>query len=331
MAEIVFGAGTSHSPMLLLDAAGWRAWADARDPHMTDLADGDGVVRSFDEWVERDGDRMQPELSPEVFASKVERCRRGVDELARRIAAADLDTLIIVGDDQGEHLGTANLPPFLVYHGETLVNGPSPFGDDAPPMMKVIGEGYYEPEGERTYPVDSTLARHIVEHLLDHDFDIASSDRLPAERPEGHAFQFIHRHLAPPDLACIPVMLNTYMPPAQPRARRCVQFGAALRAAVEAFDDARRVGVIGSGGLSHFIVSEDLDRRVLDACAKSDLDALADIPERVLQSGTSEIKNWIAAAAACTHLRFDVIDYIPGYRTPAGTGTGLAFATWEAA
>jgi hypothetical protein len=24
-----------------------------------------------------------------------------------------------------------------------------------------------------------------------------------------------------------------------------------------------------------------------------------------------------------------VVDYIPGYRTPAGTGTGMAFATWK--
>lgn len=331
MAEIVFGAGTSHSPMLLLDAAGWRSWAQARDPHMTDLADGDGAVRSYEAWTEHHGATMRPELTDAVLESKVERCRRGVAELRRRIAAARLDTLIVIGDDQGEHLGTANLPPFLVYHGEALVNGPSPFGADAPPMMKVIGDGYYEPDGERRYPVDSALARHLVEHLLDHDFDIASSDRLPADRPEGHAFQYVHRHLAPADLATVPVMLNTYMPPAQPRARRCVQFGVALRAAVDAFDGDRRVGVLGSGGLSHFIVCEDLDRRVLDACATNDLDTLAKIPESALQSGTSEIKNWMATAAACTHLRFDIIDYVPGYRTPAATGTGLAFATWEAA
>jgi hypothetical protein len=24
-----------------------------------------------------------------------------------------------------------------------------------------------------------------------------------------------------------------------------------------------------------------------------------------------------------------VLDYIPGYRTPAGTGAGMAFARWE--
>jgi len=91
----------------------------------------------------------------------------------------------------------------------------------------------------------------------------------------------------------------------------------------------RRVGIVASGGLSHFLVSEDLDHRVLEACAAGDTDTLAAIPEVVLQSGTSEIKNWITVAAACQGLHFKLIDYIPGYRTLAGTGTGLAFATWQ--
>jgi hypothetical protein len=26
---------------------------------------------------------------------------------------------------------------------------------------------------------------------------------------------------------------------------------------------------------------------------------------------------------------FTLVDYIAGYRTPAGTGTGMAFAYWE--
>ena len=329
MADIVFGAGTSHSPMLLFDAQGWLAWGESRDPQMTDLAGGDGAVRPFQEWVEHNQERMRAELTDEVLASKVARCAAAVAELARRIAAASLETLIIVGDDQSEHLFTSNLPPFLVHHGDGLPNGPSPFGENAPALMQAMGRGYYEPNGPCTYDVDTSLARHLVEHLLDAGFDIASSDRLPGDRPEGHAFQYVHRHLAPAGVATVAIMLNTYLPPAQPRARRCVQLGSALRTAVAAVEDDRRVGIIASGGLSHFLISEDLDRRVLGACAAKDLDALGAIPEAVLQSGTSEIKNWMVAAAACGHLDFDLIDYVPGYRTPAGTGTALAFATWS--
>lgn len=331
MAELVFGAGTSHSPMLLLDADGWREWALPRDASMTDLADGDGVVRSYHQWVERNAEQVQPELADEVLREKVKRCAEGLAELRRRIAAADLDALIIVGDDQGEHLGPTNLPPILIFHGPELVNGLSPLGDDASPLLRTITEGYFEPAGERTYPVDVALAKRLIDQLLDNGFDVATSSSLPAARPEGHAFQYVHRHLTPAGLPTVPILLNTYMAPAQPRARRCIELGKAIGAAVTAMDDGRRVGIIGSGGLSHFLVSEDLDRRVLDACAKHDTESLASIPEAALQSGTSEIKIWMTVAGACGGLEFDLIDYVAGYRTPAGTGTGLAFATWGAA
>ena len=330
MADLVFGAGTSHSPMLILDADGWRAWAATRDTTMTDLADGDGIVRPYDEWAARNGDRLAAELTDDAVADKVRRRTAALHELRDRIAAAALDALIIVGDDQGEHLGPSNLPPILIHHGDHLTNTPSPLGDETPLLMRTVMDGYFEPDTERAYPVDVALAEHLVDRLLDAGFDIATSNELPAARPEGHAFQFVHRHLTPPGLATVAILLNTYMPPAQPRARRCVQLGAAIGDAVAAMDGARRVGILASGGLSHFLVSEDLDRRVLDACAKHDTETLADIPEPVLQSGTSEIKNWITVAGACGDLRFDLIDYIAGYRTPAGTGTGLAFATWEA-
>jgi Catalytic LigB subunit of aromatic ring-opening dioxygenase len=329
MADLVFGAGTSHSPMLILDADGWRAWAATRDTTMTDLADGDGIVRPYDDWTARNGDRLAAELTDNAVADKVRRRTAALHELRDRLTDADLDTLIIIGDDQGEHLGPNNLPPILIHHGDHLTNTPSPLGDDTPILMRTVMDGYFEPDTERAYPVDVALAEHLVDRLLDAGFDIATSNELPAARPEGHAFQFVHRHLTPPGLATVAVLLNTYMSPAQPRARRCVQLGAAIAEAVAAMNGPRRVGILASGGLSHFLVSEDLDLHVLDACAKHDTDTLAAIPEPVLRSGTSEIKNWITVAGASSHLQFDLIDYIAAYRTPAGTGTGLAFATWE--
>lgn len=329
MGEIIFGAGTSHSPMLLLEAGQWREWGERGDAAFTDLTDVDGVQRSFDEWSELRRDRIEPELDDTVLRQKSERCTNATRELAHRIADASLDALIIIGDDQGEHLDNSNLPPILIHHGAFAPNTPTPTPDDAPSILRTVSAGYYEPDGPRDYPIDVGLAEHLIDQLIDRGFDIATSARLPADRAEGHAFQYIHRHLTPPDLPTVLVLLNTYMPPAQPRAQRCVELGAALRSAVESVPDRKRVGIIASGGLSHFLVDEELDRLVLDACAKGDTEALTRIPEKVLQSGSSEIKNWIVVAAACTPLDFDLIDYVPGYRTPAGTGTGLAFATWS--
>ena len=89
------------------------------------------------------------------------------------------------------------------------------------------------------------------------------------------------------------------------------------------------MAVIASGGLSHFVVDEALDRRVLDGITARDATSLGGLSRDQLRSGTSEILNWITAAGALEGLTATVLDYVPGYRTPVGTGAGMAFAYWE--
>jgi len=91
-----------------------------------------------------------------------------------------------------------------------------------------------------------------------------------------------------------------------------------------------RVAVVGSGGMSHFTINEDFDRTFLDALGKRDREFLTGIPQNILMSGTSEMRNWIAAAGALfdTDLTGETIDYIPCYRSEAGTGTAQGFVTW---
>ena len=84
-----------------------------------------------------------------------------------------------------------------------------------------------------------------------------------------------------------------------------------------------------SGGLSHFIVDETLDRQVLSALQRRDAQTLRSIPQAALNSGSSEIRNWIMAAAALDAMPMRWAEYYPARRTPAGTGTGIAFATWQ--
>ena len=86
--------------------------------------------------------------------------------------------------------------------------------------------------------------------------------------------------------------------------------------------------MLASGGLSHFLVDEALDRAILKACADKNAAFLQQLPRNKLMAGSSEILNWIAVAGAVEHLDMDWFDYVPGYRTPAGTGTGMSFATW---
>jgi 3-O-methylgallate 3,4-dioxygenase len=89
------------------------------------------------------------------------------------------------------------------------------------------------------------------------------------------------------------------------------------------------VAIMASGGLSHFFVDEELDRQVLDALAKNDGEALIALPAAKLESGNSEIRNWIATAGAVEHLPMHLVDYVPSYRSEAGSGVGMAFAVWQ--
>ena len=165
---------------------------------------------------------------------------------------------------------------------------------------------------------------------LGEDFDIASSKSLRPGEGEGHAMAYVHRHVmdAKKPVPIVPVFLNTYFPPNQPSPRRCYKLGQAVRRAVEAFPGDARVGVLASGGLSHFLVDEELDRAILKALADKDRAFLQTLPRHKLHAGSSEILNWVAIAGAAEGIDLGWFEYVPGYRTPAGTGTGMSFATW---
>jgi len=67
----------------------------------------------------------------------------------------------------------------------------------------------------------------------------------------------------------------------------------------------------------------------MTAIRDRDGDALRTIPRRKLNSGNSEIRNWIVVAAAAEALTPTWQHYEPCYRTLAGTGCGMGFATWS--
>jgi 3-O-methylgallate 3,4-dioxygenase len=78
------------------------------------------------------------------------------------------------------------------------------------------------------------------------------------------------------------------------------------------------------------VVDEEFDSSVLRAIQEADVDALSRIPDAMFQSGTSEIKNWIVVAGAMAEagLSMRIVDYVPCYRSEAGTGSAMGFAQW---
>ena len=91
------------------------------------------------------------------------------------------------------------------------------------------------------------------------------------------------------------------------------------------------MALIASGGLTHFVVDEELDRRVLAALDPLDTAAYEAMPESWFQGNTAEIKSWLVVAAAMKEagLHVDLREYTACYRTPAGTGSGMGFVAWS--
>jgi len=326
MAKLVLGIGTSHTPMLNTPAEEWPCFID-RDG-VRDFLDKEGRPASYEELLTRVEPQVAGELTPQRFAARYAEAQAGVDHLKEAVRRAELDALIVVGDDHKEIYHDDNLPAFVVYHGETIRNVPLN-GFSGPDWARRAPARYYEEKEPREYPVESRLALHLIGELVDREFDPVASDALPEGKGEGHAFAFVRKRLMEDQsLPVVPVFINTYFPPNQPTPRRCYKLGQAIREAVESYPSDARIGIVGSGGLSHFVVDEELDRGVIDACKRKDANALQSLPRRKLNSGSSEIRMWICAAGAAEHLDVTWSSYVPGYRTPAGSGTGLGFALW---
>jgi hypothetical protein len=329
MAELVAAFGSSHSVMLAATRDDWIANFCKTDPGMP-LIDKHGQKRSYEELLAQAPRGAVELVTPENMGAGFDRTMNAIAELKRQIQSVALDALIVVGDDQHELFQDSMMPSLAIYYGATIRNAtrPGPMPED---WYARAQARRYEPQADAHYPVDAALAQHVIEFLSTAEFDVCALRQIPPDEHEGHAFSYIHRtYLAGRTLPIVPVFINTYYAPNPITPKRCIRLGAGLHRAVAAFPGDARVGVFASGGLSHFIVDEELDRAVLEALRAHDLDYLAKLDPKRLQAGSSEIRGWICAAAASVsaglHLKWS--DYIPAYRTPALTGIGLGFARW---
>ena len=331
MARLVAAFGSSHSIMLVSQREDWMHGFRQIDTKNPFYFDKQGNKTDYAALLAATPPGEAERLaSPEILSQRYDVAQAAMDELHRRIVAARLDVLLIVGDDQTELFHTTNNPAIAIFHGPTIRNTAREPAHPDDNWVKSARMWRHEPETDREYPVKSDLAAWLTRQLCDRDFDITAMDGLEPGQSEGHAFQYVHRRLLKDHtLPVIPVILNTFDPPNQPTPRRCVALGRALRELVAEWPEDLRVGVIASGGLSHFVVDEALDQHVLGALRDKDSAALAALDPKLLQAGSSEIRNWIVVGEMARELDVEWVEYIPGYRSPALTGTGFAFAAWR--
>jgi 3-O-methylgallate 3,4-dioxygenase len=328
MARLVAAYGSSHSLMLVTTREDWLQRFRVSDRRMP-LYDRAGNDLAYDDLLMLAPDDAEKRVRPEIISKAFDDTHKAIARLKAEIENADLDALIIVGDDQHELFDDSLMPAFAIYYGENIRNAGAP--DELPEdWYKRAQMKRREPGGEVIYPCHAGLARHLIEGFTRRGADVTALKKLRDDQHEGHAYSYIHRtYLQERRIPVVPVFLNTYYPPNPPTPKRCVELGRQMAELIAEFPGDMRVGLIASGGLSHFVVDEELDRSLIEAFHAKDLDYLASLDPERLKAGSSEIRSWLLVAAAAGALDLGWMEYVPAYRSPALTGTGLGFAVWS--
>src|SRR5262249_30202992 len=193
------------------------------------------------------------------------RCHVAMEKLADKWDEIGADVAVILGNDQDEIYDTAQLnPAFMVFFGDTIPSYPqSEEAKKKLPPGVAEGEHGHAAEVYKEYRGAPDLASHIITTLMEHEFDVAASKVWPERARNGasHAFGHIYRQVMRDKVVPnVPIYQNTFFPPNQPTAKRSYRFGQIIKTAIDSWDSDKRVAVLASGGMSHFVIDEDFDR-----------------------------------------------------------------------
>jgi hypothetical protein len=330
MAEIVLGMGASHGPLLSTPPEQWDLRADADRRNKAHWYRG--KTYDYESLLKERAPGFAREVTIDVRRERHSACRAAMEQLSQKFRQVAPDAVVIVGNDQREFFTEELTPSITVYRGKDIRNVQQHHEEASGLNVAEVGNA---PEESATYPGAPDLADHILRSLADEDFDLAQSNTTPQNAIRHgipHAFGFLYHSIlgdTPPP--SVPVILNVHYPHNQPKTARCLELGRALQRAIRSFTGYKRVAMMASGGLTHFVVDETLDQKVLDAMSTGNEEALTQIPENVFKVGTAEIKNWfpVIAAMNAEGRRYHQVDYVPCYRSEAGTGNAMAFVYWD--
>ena len=337
MAEIVLGVWTTHGPQLSTTPEQWmlRVPADRKRKHWFK-----GREYSFEELADmRRTENLAEKSGLESRTRNHAACQAAIARVAQIWKEVNPDVCVVFGNDQRELVLPEMQPAYTIFHGETFWNGPLP-KERAATLPPGIGEAEWANRTkERTeYKGLPDLAELLLERGLDSGWDFAASSEWP-EHPSPHhhvgtphAFAYLLRRVMEDRaVPMLPIITNTFFPPNQPRPWRCFELGQLVHQVLTEWKRDVRVAVFGSGGMSHFTINEDFDQALFKAIETRDAAYLRAINPNLMKDGTSELLNWISASGCLfqTKLSGERIDYVPCYRTEAGTGTAQGFVVWK--
>jgi 2,3-dihydroxyphenylpropionate 1,2-dioxygenase len=172
-------------------------------------------------------------LPPPSAAAPGGRFLADASRVATAVGALVPDALVVIGPDHFHANFYDVMPPFVLGVAEADAFGD--FGSRRGPL-----------------PVASALAWSIHEGLSRDGFDVALSYTLTVDHGIVQSYDMVRGRA---DIPLVPLVVNTAAPPL-PSMRRCVALGRSLGAAIRVAG-VGRVLIVASGGLSHWLPSND--------------------------------------------------------------------------
>jgi protocatechuate 4,5-dioxygenase beta chain len=223
------------------------------------------------------------------------------------------DAVVFVYNDHGSDFALDRVPTFALGVREEYEQADEGFG--MRPLPKVKG--------------DSDLSWFIAKELIYNEFDITVCQEMKVDHGLMVPLPLLFSHDRDWSVPVIPLAVNVIQHPL-PTARRCFRLGQAIRKAVQAYPEHRRVVIVGTGGMSHQLHGErfghlnpEFDRRWLDLIEK-DPERLASMSHRDIMEAAGaeavELIMWLVMRGAMAP---KVRLVHRNYYAPMTTGMGL--------
>jgi protocatechuate 4,5-dioxygenase beta chain len=260
---------------------------------------------------------QQPQQPP--GAAKV---RERIEMMRKKLAEANPDVLITIGNDHLHQFFMDNMPAFMIgkmdqYDG-TFHDEIREFGL---PTCKLPG--------------DVELSDAIMEGAFDRGVDFAYSNELTIDHSIVVPMIFVRPEM---DIPIVPILTNCIAPP-MPRAKRFYEVGKAIRAALDSLPAKKRIGVLVSGHLSleiggpkqfeRHLTDPNFDATAVGWIANGDIQSAAEgcTPEKMIKAGnmTSGYLNFLMMMGVANASK-------PSYAEGLDVGfPAIPFFSWDAA
>jgi aromatic ring-opening dioxygenase catalytic subunit (LigB family) len=234
---------------------------------------------------------------------------RGWEIMGAQLDAAALDALVVVGTDHYETFGLKNYPTFCLGVADQYEG----WGENNTITVSARG--------------DERLSTELVSGLVTRDFDISRSYDMPLDHSFMTPLSRIESSQKP---ALVPLFVNCNTPPLA-SFRRCFALGQAIKAVVEELPGDIRVGVLATGGISHWVgvprfgeINEQFDADFLamleDGRWEEFFDWTDEYIETTAGNGALELRTWMVAAGAAGAFTSETLGYAPMYAWATGIG-----------